>query len=257
MSTIFISHSSKDHKVASAICAALESRGLKCWIASRDVGAGDNFQESIVRAIRSAKVMVLVFTDNANNSTEIKKELALASQNKLAVIPARVEDVVPTAALAYELATRQWINLFQDWESEIETLCARVRQIVPPAATATSQSQPAAQPPSPPAAETASPPAVAATAAKPVAPAKPKAAARGPVVACGDPHDFWAGAARAVVDIHCFRDPRPEMAADRLPAGRRSAYRRLRDRRCRHPAHGGGPMGERDHNRRLHRSPSP
>src|SRR5688572_2061585 len=134
MSTIFISHSSKDLAVAQTICAALESRGLTSWIASRDVGAGDNFQEAIVTAIRSAKVMVLVFSENANNSTEIKKELALASQNKVAVIPARVEDVVPAAALAYELATRQWINLFNDWESEIETLCERVRQIVPAAA---------------------------------------------------------------------------------------------------------------------------
>jgi hypothetical protein len=180
MSTIFISHSSKDQKVASAICAALESRGLKCWLASRDVGAGDNFQESIVRAIQSAKVMVLVFTDNANNSAEIKKELALASQNKLAVIPARAEDVVPTAALAYELATRQWINLFQDWENEIENLCARVRQIVPAPAPATSQSQPATQPPSPPA-DSTPPKAVAAAADKPAAPAKPKAARLAPL----------------------------------------------------------------------------
>lgn len=133
MSTIFISHSSKDHAMAQTICAALESRGFACWIASRDVAAGDNFQEAIVSAIRSAQVMVLVFSEHANNSTEIKKELALASQNKVAVIPARVEDVVPAAALAYELATRQWINLFNDWESEIETLCERVRQIVPPA----------------------------------------------------------------------------------------------------------------------------
>lgn len=164
MSTIFISHSSKDQKVARAICSALESRGLKCWLASRDVGAGDNFQESIVRAIQSAKVMVLVFTDNANNSAEIKKELALASQNKLAVIPARAEDVVPTAALAYELATRQWINLFQDWESEIEYLCARVRQIVRPVSVATAPEPPA---PVQPIAETASPPIAAVAAAKP------------------------------------------------------------------------------------------
>lgn len=117
MSTIFISHSSKDHAMAQTICADLESRGFTCWIASRDVGAGDNFQEAIVAAIRSSKVMVLVFSEHANNSTEIKKELALASQNKVAVIPARVEDVVPAAALAYEPATRQWINLFNNWKA--------------------------------------------------------------------------------------------------------------------------------------------
>ncbi|HZO45668.1 MAG TPA: toll/interleukin-1 receptor domain-containing protein [Xanthobacteraceae bacterium] len=162
MSTIFISHSSKDQTVARTLCAALESRGLTCWIASRDVGAGENFQESIVTAIRSAKAMVLVFSDNANNSTEIKKELALASQHKIPVIPARVEDVVPAAALAYELATRQWINLFDDWESEIETLCDRVRQIVPPPAVAAPPQQPVDKP----RAETVSRPAAAVAAAK-------------------------------------------------------------------------------------------
>jgi hypothetical protein len=181
MSTIFISHSSKDLAVAQTICAALEGRGLKCWIASRDVGAGDNLQEAIVSAIRSASVMVLVFSDNANNSTEIKKELALASQNKVAVIPARVEDVVPAAALAYELATRQWINLFNDWEGEIEKLCERIRQIVPTAAAAPSSWQPAAREPAPliiePVSLTFDTDAAAkpAVAAKPAAPAKPKA----------------------------------------------------------------------------------
>jgi hypothetical protein len=132
MTTVFISHSSKDQAVARTVCAALESRGLTCWIACRDVGPGENFQDAIVTAIRSAKVMVLVFSENANNSTEIKKELALASQHRIAVIPARVEDVAPVAALAYELATRQWINLFDDWETEIETLSDRVRKIVAP-----------------------------------------------------------------------------------------------------------------------------
>jgi uncharacterized membrane protein len=127
---VFLSHSSKDHKIAGIICSALEARGIKCWIANRDVGPGENFQEAIVRAIRSVKIMVLVFTNNANNSAEIKKELALASQHSLTVIPARAEDVIPSEALAYELSTRQWINLFGDWENEIQKLSARLQSLL-------------------------------------------------------------------------------------------------------------------------------
>src|SRR5262249_4542942 len=108
---VFISHSSVDQDIALGVCDALEKRGLSCWIANRDVGPGENFQEAIVRAIRAARVMVLVFTSNANNSDEIKKELVLASQNKLTIIPVRAEDVLPNEALAYEFATRQWIDL--------------------------------------------------------------------------------------------------------------------------------------------------
>jgi hypothetical protein len=119
---IFITYSSKDQKVARTICAALESRGLACWISSRNVKPGQNYQEQIVKAIRAAKIMVLVFTANANNSNEIKKELALASQNDLVVIPVRIEDIIPNEAFAYEFATRQWIDLFENWEDSIAQL---------------------------------------------------------------------------------------------------------------------------------------
>lgn len=127
---VFISHSSIDGSIAEKICKALESRGYPCWISGRDVKPGQNFQESIVRAIRSAKVMLLVFTSNANNSNEIKKELVLASRHHLTVIPVRVENVVPNDALAYELATRQWVDLFKDWGSETERLVSQIKSVV-------------------------------------------------------------------------------------------------------------------------------
>jgi len=124
--TIFISYSSKDQDIAETICRALEARGLACWIACRDVHAGENFQEAIVRALRAARVMLLVFTSNANNSDEIKKELVLAGRHQVTVVPVRVEDVAPNDAFAYEFATRQWVDLFKDWEKEIELLATRV-----------------------------------------------------------------------------------------------------------------------------------
>ena len=133
---IFITYSSKDQKVARTICTALENRGLNCWISSRNVKPGQNYQEQIVRAIRASRVMVLVFTVNANNSNEIKKELALASQNNLVVIPVRIEDVAPNEAFAYEFATRQWIDLFEDWEksmAELVELIAAILNDPPPA----------------------------------------------------------------------------------------------------------------------------
>ena len=116
--------------MAETICRALEARGLQCWISTRDVAGGDNYQASIVQAIRKAKIMVLVFTENANNSDEIKKEVALASRNNLVVIPIRIEDVLPNDALDFEFATRQWIDFFDDWERALEALCSRVSAIL-------------------------------------------------------------------------------------------------------------------------------
>lgn len=125
---IFISHSSKDHDIAIGVCRDLEQRGFRCWISSRDIQAGEGYQDSIERALRSASAMILVFSSNANESPEIKKELALASNRKIPVIPVRAENVMPTGALEYELVTRQWIDLFDDRQDGMARLAERIGQ---------------------------------------------------------------------------------------------------------------------------------
>jgi hypothetical protein len=129
---IFISFAAQDRKVAITLCQALESRGFQCWISSRDILPGENFQIAIVRAIRKAKLMLLVFTANSNNSEEMNKELALASQQKLTVVPLRIEDVAPNDAFAYEFATRQWIDFFADWELAMGALASQIANVLGP-----------------------------------------------------------------------------------------------------------------------------
>jgi formylglycine-generating enzyme required for sulfatase activity len=146
---IFISHSSRDRDVAEHLCLALERRGKACWISSRDVSPGQNFQEEIVRAIKRARVMILVFSTNANNSNEIKKELALAGQFRLTVIPVRVEDVLPSDAFSYELATRQWIDFFEDWDRALKRLTSTLDGIAAVVPSDEERSDPAPPRPSP------------------------------------------------------------------------------------------------------------
>lgn len=150
--SVFISHASRDRKVADAICTALESRGFDCWIAFRDVGPGQNFGEEISLAIRAVKVMVLVFSSHANNSDEIKKEVVLAGRAKVPVIPLRVEEVEPTGAFEYELVTRQWIDLFADWDRAVDGLARQVRMALEAAGSPVPPlRQPVAAPVAPPA----------------------------------------------------------------------------------------------------------
>jgi tetratricopeptide (TPR) repeat protein len=145
---IFISYASTDLKTAQTICTALESRGFSCWISSRDIDPGDDFQESIVNAIIASKVMLFVFSANSNNSDEVKKEIALAGQHKLFVIPVRVEDVTPNPAFAYEFATRQWIDFFDDWDRALDHLSAQIAKVIGggTGTTAAGQSQSAPSP---------------------------------------------------------------------------------------------------------------
>jgi tetratricopeptide (TPR) repeat protein len=127
--SVFISYATKDRKQALSVCKAIESRGTKCWFSSRDVEPGENYQEAIVQSIRNARAMVLVFSEAANNSDEIKKELSLASRYHLPVMALRIEDVEPSDAFAYELSTRQWIDAFEGWDDSIDSLVSRIERI--------------------------------------------------------------------------------------------------------------------------------
>ena len=126
---VFISHSSADRGLADDIRADLEARGVSCWIASRDVPPGANFGEAIIGAMERARVMVLVFSRNADRSEEIKKEIALAGQKDVVVIPLRVENVTPSGAMQYELVTRQWIDLFVDRALGIDRLVRQIEEV--------------------------------------------------------------------------------------------------------------------------------
>jgi Tfp pilus assembly protein PilF len=126
---VFVSYASADRKEALAVCKAIERRGVKCWISTRDVEPGENYQESIVRALRGSRAMVLVFSDAANNSDEIKKELSLASRYHVPVMALRIEDVEPSDAFAYELSTRQWIDAFESWDKSIDALVRKIEQV--------------------------------------------------------------------------------------------------------------------------------
>ena len=113
----------------SSACKAIEDRGAPCWISARDVAPGDNYQEAIVKAIRHARAMVLVFSEAANKSEEIKKELSLASRHRVPVIALRIKNVDPSDAFAYELSTRQWIDAFEGWDRSIDSLVSRIGQL--------------------------------------------------------------------------------------------------------------------------------
>ena len=124
---VFVSYATADRKEALSVCKAIERRGLDCWISTRDVAPGENYQEAIVRSLRGSRAMVLVFSEAANNSDEIKKELSLASRYHIPVMALRIEDVEPSDAFAYELSTRQWIDAFQGWDKSIDALASRLK----------------------------------------------------------------------------------------------------------------------------------
>ena len=87
---VFVSYSSQDKPAADAVVAALENAGVRCWVAPRDILPGQEWAESILRAIERSRLMVLVFSDHANDSKHVRKEVERAVHHGLAVAPIRL-----------------------------------------------------------------------------------------------------------------------------------------------------------------------
>jgi TolB-like protein/Tfp pilus assembly protein PilF len=128
---VFVSHSSKDKASADAICQRLESEGIICWIAPRDVDAGTDWTERIIQAIDSCQVFVLVFSENANHSDHVRREVAKACTSGLAVIPVRIANTVPNSSLAYFLGTVHWLDaVIPPLDKHLSVLTERVKQLL-------------------------------------------------------------------------------------------------------------------------------
>ena len=96
---VFISHSSVDSKLAYAMCDYLEEKGIRCWIAPRDVQGGTEYAEAIIMGIRNCKIMVVLFNKNANDSIYVKNEVERAFNYKSILIPFKLDQTIPSATL--------------------------------------------------------------------------------------------------------------------------------------------------------------
>src|SRR6195256_158250 len=107
---VFISHSSNNRTVANAVCAALESIAIRCWIAPRDVLPGRGYSGEITRAIQQSRAFVLIFSEHSNNSEQVLREVQLAANSRLHIVQFRIDAVVPSDDLEYYLSGPHWLD---------------------------------------------------------------------------------------------------------------------------------------------------
>src|SRR5579862_1054701 len=125
---VFISYSSKDKAAADAVCAALETNGVRCWIAPRNIDPGQDWMGAIIDAIGAARVMVLVFSQHSNKSDQVKLEVGHAASGGLTIIPLRLEDVPMNKNLKFLLAATHWMDaLTPPLEKHLRDFSKKVR----------------------------------------------------------------------------------------------------------------------------------
>lgn len=120
---VLISYSQHDKLQADAICNRLESKGIRCWIAPRDVPVGTEYADSIVQALEASQVLLLVYSAHADQSKQVKREVERAVSAGITIMPVRIDDVKMSKSFEYYVGSIHWLDaITPPLESHIDKL---------------------------------------------------------------------------------------------------------------------------------------
>lgn len=127
---VFISYSSKQASAAQAICHTLESSGIRCWMAPRDIPAGAQYGDCIDEAIKACRVVVVLFSMTASKSLWVNGELNVAFEEQKAIIPFRLDETPLKGQLRVMLNQKHWIDAYPDYREKFQDLVRNVELIL-------------------------------------------------------------------------------------------------------------------------------
>ena len=100
---VFISYSTKNTEFAEAVCGKLEDNGIECWIAPRNIKTGTNYAEEIMDGLNTAKMIVLIFSKDAQESEYVNNEIDTAFSNNQHIVSLKVDDSFPEKKMEFFL----------------------------------------------------------------------------------------------------------------------------------------------------------
>ncbi len=110
MHDVFISYSSKNKNVADAIVSDFEQNGIRCWYAPRDIRPGEEWVTAITKALEVSKALVLIYTDESNNSRQVMNEIAVAFNAGITIVPFKLSNEQMNRELEYYLTRVHWLD---------------------------------------------------------------------------------------------------------------------------------------------------
>ena len=116
MHSVFISYAQQDSGSAAGVCEATERRGIRCWLAPRDIRPGENWPQAIQNALHEAAAIVVLVSVHALGSPHVERELTQAVSYRKLIVPYRLDSAPIKGAFAYLLSTVQWVDAGADYD---------------------------------------------------------------------------------------------------------------------------------------------
>jgi TIR domain len=108
---LFVSYSRRDQKQVLALTKQLEERGFRVWIDQHRLDGATLWPKEVTEALLRARVFVLVVSKASVVSTNVIRELSLASEESKTILPLQLEAVEIPSSIRYQLAGIQYLVL--------------------------------------------------------------------------------------------------------------------------------------------------
>jgi hypothetical protein len=128
---VFINHSTAGKLTAYAICGELESIGIRCWILPRDLAIGIGWDRSIANAVRGCRLMIVVLSDYGSRSDRVERQLELAFNHSVIVIPFRIEPDAVLSEAQPSVEPVHWLDaVTPEMAQRLRSLCTLVGGLI-------------------------------------------------------------------------------------------------------------------------------
>ena len=122
----FISYS-KDQVFADRIHNDLQNKGIRCWLYTENIKIGDKFRDKIYEAIRLHDKLLVVISQNSENSEWVEEEVLEALeeekiQNREILFPIMIDDTALTSKKPWiqKIKLNRHIGDFRSWHKDPE-----------------------------------------------------------------------------------------------------------------------------------------
>lgn len=131
--TVFVAYAVEDLAIVKRLCDALRAAGCSPWLDKDRLMPGQNWTQSIERAISDADAFVACFSPRSVSKhgqfqSELRHALECAGKRPLEevfLVPVRLERCVVPPRVAEQV---QYVDLFPDWERGVKRLVRSIRR---------------------------------------------------------------------------------------------------------------------------------
>ena len=125
----FISQGRSDADLAFRVAAGLESDGVPCWIAPRDVPLAEDYADALEAGVSQAQVVVFLASRESMASRFCKAELEIARTDDVPILPLRLDTTEFVKGWRIYLSGHQWLWATGEEEAWIADVAVALKRL--------------------------------------------------------------------------------------------------------------------------------